>query len=137
MKLLGKEKATFQILTNLLLWLAVGSLTYFAFALGLNANSKKFPLEEITAFIDAKQIVILFIACFVLFGLFALIGHKSTSDDDKKRAKYFSDLALDEWASAIINFGSLLLVCLTLGASKLYFVPVLICYAIGYYLKPE
>jgi|GEM_PF-4729827 len=104
MKLPGKEKATFQILTNLLLWLAVGSLTYFAFALGLNANSKKFPLEEITAFIDAKQIVILFIAGFVLFGLFALIGHKSTSDDDKKE---LSILVTWHWMSGHLQLSTL------------------------------
>ena len=137
MKFPGKEKATFQIFTNFLLWLTVGGATALLYGIQANSPTAKFPVEAITSFIDLRQFLTVCFAGFVLFGLFALIRHKSVKADDDKRAKYFADLALDEWASAIINFGSLILVCVVLGATKLYLIAVVVCYFFAYYLKPN
>jgi len=137
MKLPGKEKATFQIITNMLLWLAAGLTTLLLFATKTNSPTAKFPVAEITSFIDGRQFITLFVAGFIVFGMFSLMRHKSIKEEDDKRAKYFAELALDEWASAIINFGSLLFTCIALGATPLYLVAAFCCYLLGYYLKPN
>lgn len=132
-----KKTATYQLITNLLLWLAVVIVTAgFNFVRGAPVD-KPFPVEAITKFIDGWLVATIVIAGFLVFGLFSIIGKRSKKADDKKRADDYSELVLDEMASALYNFGSLLVACVTVGASPWYLLGTIGCYWFGYYLKPH
>lgn len=132
-----KKTATCQLIANFLLWLAVVPVTAgFDFVRGFPID-KPFPIDAITKFIDGWLVATIVIAGFIVFGLFSIIGKRSNKLDNQRRADEYSDLALDEIASALYNFGSLLIACVLAGATKWYLVGTICCYGVGYYLKPH
>lgn len=132
-----KKTATYQLMTNVLLWLAVLIVTIvFDAVKGVSIN-QPFPVVAIAKSIDVWLVASVLIAGFVVFGLFSIVGKRSKKPDDQRRANEYSELALDEIASALYNFGSLLLVCVFGGVTAWYLIGTILCYGIGYYLKPH
>lgn len=132
-----KQKAIYQLLTNVLLWLCVVVVTGVIYFIRGNSPASPFPLHEVTRFIDFWLLFTVAAAGLLLFAGFSIARQRSASEKDKERADYFADLVLDEGASVLYNFGSLLAACVTVGASAWYLIVTLFCYGVGYYLKPN
>lgn len=130
-----KKKAFYQLLTNILLWLCVAVVTGIIHFIRGNSAASPFPLSEIAKFIDPWLLFTVSVAGLLLFSAFCIVRQRSSNEKNKENADYFADLALDEIASALYNFGSLLATCVAVGLSPWYLFATPICYATGYYLK--
>lgn len=135
LKLPAKEKAVFQIVVNILVWLAFGGVSIAVFSLRGHSLAEKFPIKEITSLVSVAGFIILACAGVIVFGIFAFLRHKSKNAKDDQRAKYFCTLAIDECASVVLNFGSLLFLCAFLGAGFAYVAVAIVCFLLAYYLK--
>jgi hypothetical protein len=132
-----KKTAAYQLATNFLLWLAfIGITVGFKFLRGQDL-SKPFPTDTLTKFIDGWLVATVIISGFLVFGLFSIFAKRLNKKDDRRRSDEYAELALDEIASALYNFGSLLFACIVVGASPWYLLGTISCYWIGYYLKPH
>ena len=132
-----KKKAIYQALANLLMWFCV------PIVLGLREWAKgtapktPFPKDELLKLVEPTQLLIFLAAGAIYFSLFAFIRHTSRKKDEQDRATFFADLGFDEMASALFSFGSVLLVCAFIGAPWWYALISIVCYGVGYFLKPE
>ncbi|MBK0115339.1 MULTISPECIES: hypothetical protein [Delftia] len=132
-----KHKALYQLGANLLMWLCmpvvIGGLSM---ARGGSPTSP-FPKEEFLKLVEPSQLFMLLGAGLLFFLVLSIIRHKSKNEEDQKRAFYFAELGLDEMASALYSFGSILLVSVFLGATLWYILAAISCYGVGLYFKPS
>lgn len=128
------ESPVYRIVANLLLWACFAFSALVLHLLVSDKPNSAFPAQEILRFLDWKFVGLAAVASFMLFGLFALFGHKATSPTTKANAHYFSSLALEEWGSQVINLGSLLAACSFLAGQPGYLIGTSVAYLIGYIL---
>lgn len=132
-----KSKALYQLLTNLLIWFFVPIVTDGLAMIKSGSVDRPLPTAELIKLVEPIQLIIFLSAGAIPFFSLALISHKSTNQHTQKRAKEINNFGLDEMASSLYSFGSLLMVCTWLGAPPWYAAASLTSYGVGYYLKPE
>jgi hypothetical protein len=94
-----------------------------------------FDVTTVTKLIDVELVLTVLGAGAVLFAIYALIRQRSEETDDKKRAEDFSELALDEIASAMYNFGSILVIVTLAGGPIWYLLIGILVYICGLFFK--
>lgn len=134
---LSKKKAIYQGIANLLMWVCVPIVLGLRELAKGTDPKKPFPKDELLKLVEPTQLFIFLAAGAIYFFLFAVIRHKSKKKDEQDRATFYADLGFDEMASALYGFGSVLLVCVFIGAPWWYVLISIACYIVGYYLKPE
>ena len=132
-----KSKALHQLLANLSMWFC-----FVIVIVGLETTKSgfakiPFPTSELLKLVELSQLLMFLGAGAIFFLILAFIRHKSTDQHTQKRAQKIADFGLDEMASSLYSFGSLLMVCTWLGAPLWYAAAALTSYGVGYYLKPE
>lgn len=130
-----KPHAIQQLITVFLLWLCVAIITAVITGIRSDDPTAPFPANELTRFIDLKQLLIIAIAGAIVFSLFKAVGHRADSRD-RQRSDHYADLALNEIGGTLYNFAALLAVSAYVGESKSYFIVSLTCCVAGYKLKP-
>lgn len=132
---MNRDHALKQLLLNVSLWICVGFVIGFGHVFVGNSINSPFPIHELTKLIDIRFFIEVLVAGCLLFFLVSLVSHKSKSAAVKNEGASLSDLVLDEMASVLYNFGSLLLITVYIGASN-WFIPVsFCCYLVGVFFK--
>lgn len=99
--------------------------------------SSPFPKDAFLKLIEPVQLLTFLSAGVVFYAFMALMRHKNSKQSEQDRAHFFADLGLDEMASTLFSFGSILLTGVLIGSTRWYVLAAIFCYAIGYYLKPS
>ena len=131
-KRFNKTKALYQLFANVQLWLVVLAIIAFR---SYKPGVQIFDVTRVTKLIDIELVLTVLGAGFILFAIYALIRQRSAKTDDKKRAEDFSELALDEIASAMYNFGSILVIVTIAGGPIWYMLIGIPVYIVGLFFK--
>lgn len=128
----------YKTFINLMFWFSFGLVTLIInwakvdFALDMRPQ---FP--EIENLIQTKQFVLMILSGFTLYGLLCFVFRKVKSESEATRSQYFRGLALQEWSSVFINFGSLVFVTGFLIENYWYWIGALVCYGFAYWVAHE
>jgi hypothetical protein len=95
----------------------------------------QFP--ELENLIQTKQFILMIISGFTLYGLLCFSFRKVRSEKELGRSQYFQSLALQEWSSVFINFGSLVFVTGFLIENYWYWLGTVLCYGFAYWVAHE
>lgn len=131
-KRFNKKKALYQLFANAQLWMVVLAIIAFR---SYRPGAQIFDVTTVTKLIDVELVLTVLGAGAVLFAIYALIRQRSEETDDKKRAEDFSELALDEIASAMYNFGSILVIVTLAGGPIWYLLIGILVYICGLFFK--
>jgi hypothetical protein len=134
---LKKKKALYQLIGNFFLWTCVCAVFFVVKTSSEGMSFSVKSMQEFLKFADPKQLGYLFSGAAIFFGVLKFIEHKTNGIEEKKNANYFADIALDELASGIYTFGSIILVGAVLGENWLIGLIGIVCYVVGYWLKPS
>lgn len=133
-----KTTAFYQMGANFLMWLCVPVVFIAISSVQTGSIDLRFPKDDLAKLVEPSQLFT-FLAAGALYCLaFAIVRYMSTRVADQKNAAYFAGLAIDEIASALFSFGSVLTVCAIIGAAGWYYLAAgLVCFTLGYFLKPR
>ncbi|HAS6641438.1 TPA: hypothetical protein N2755_001353 [Vibrio parahaemolyticus] len=128
----------YKIAINLSFWFSFGIVILVAnwakvdFVL---AQKPVFP--ELENLIETKQFILLIMSGFTLYGLLCFAFRKLNTTEELGRARYFQNLALQEWSSVFFNFGSVVAVTGFLTENYWYAIGTLISYIVGFWIARE
>jgi hypothetical protein len=119
----------YKLLINLMFWCSFGLVSLMIewskadFVLAMRPQ-----FHELKNLIQTKQFILMIISGFSLYGLVCLNFRKIKTEIEKTKFEYLKYLALQEWASIFINFGSMVFVAGFLIGNYWYCFGTLICY---------